>query len=56
MKCYKRIHHIAECQDFEWGEEDYIIAVTSAVRHFKETEHTIDLEIGLWKQLKKSKQ
>lgn len=53
MKGYKKIHHIAHCQDCKWEEEDYNLATSKANRHFKETGHTIDLEIGLWKQLRR---
>ena len=53
MKGYRKIHHIAKCQNCEWDEEDYNLATIRANKHFKETGHTIDLEIGLWKQLKK---
>jgi len=55
MKGYQKVHHIAHCQDCKWEEGDYIIASKEANKHFKKTGHTIDIEIGLCKQLRKIK-
>lgn len=46
---YKRpglIHALAFCQDCDWSEEWFPIAVKKAQIHAKQTGHTVDVETG----------
>lgn len=50
MKGFHKIHAIAHCSDCDWKEEDFRIATRKGRIHHKNTNHEVNVEIGLWKK------
>lgn len=51
MAKYKHIgiiHRIAHCENCDWQEEGYKLAMKKAKQHSKETGHKINIETGTW--------
>jgi hypothetical protein len=53
MRGYKLIHAIAHCRDCGLKEEDYNTAPKKGREHHNKTGHTVDVEIGFWREYSK---